>query len=88
MSNKSDNTAFPCPPGPDDEIGSTGMSLREWYAGQALPGVIQMATLVAVESAKAGLADKEFSDAQFDPHKWAHAAIEVADAMMKKLGYD
>lgn len=48
-----------------------GMSLRDWFAGQALGGVI----LLAMEVAKAGLPAA-------DPKIMARQAYEIADAML------
>ena len=39
MSDRDGGPAFPIPES-DHSQGQTGMTLRQWYAGQALPGLI------------------------------------------------
>ena len=59
--------AFPNPSGDDSD--NNGMTLRDWFAGQALAGWI------------ASTRDSEASE--WDATWWARKAYETADAMLK-----
>ena len=65
--------AFPFPSGPEPKVDryhdrSEGMSLRDWFAGQALAGILSCSAVVVVGLPKFALAQD---------------AYEIADAMLK-----
>lgn len=63
-------SAFP-PPVPEWTPENKGMSLRDWFAGQALSGVIRMC---AGDTRREGETIDEY---------FARAAYEIADAMLE-----
>lgn len=72
MSEHENPQAFPVPPasfGPSGDlaVATEGMTLRDWFAGQALMGII------------AGCAG---SGLTYDDHEAAEDAFQVADAML------
>jgi hypothetical protein len=67
---RADEPAFPIHP---DDLKPTGLTVREWYAGQALAGVILAAELCYAFGKRA-----EASDAD----EYAHDAFLIADAML------
>jgi len=76
--------AFPVPPdgiGPSGEICrvySVGLTMRDWFAGMALPHVVTMGYNVSIEAAKVG----KCVDGMMDAKQWAETAYEIADAMI------
>ena len=70
-------SAFPCAafgPNPKDEIYQYGMNLREWYAGQAIIGILIGREKALLEAHKTG----------YDAYKIAaYEAYEIADAMLE-----
>lgn len=80
MSNKHDGgPAFP--PRWDPKTHPSGMSLRDWFAGQALNGLIQKLPLID-RSGQFGepLSDSEIWEFKLDV---AESAYRYADAMLK-----
>ncbi len=69
--------AFPC--GPDDKSGWSaeyGMSMRDYFAGQALPAACTLAFANI----------RQATDMQLLPEEWAaRIAVGVADAVMAAL---
>ena len=68
MSKRTGGQAFPRPGG-----GSPGMTLRQWYAGQALAGPCAALSLDDI---------KRFNE--LDPDRCARIAFEFADAMLEE----
>lgn len=72
MSSKANDPAFPTPPvyceteGVQADAGQGGMTMREWYAGQAL----------------AGLLASRLASSSPDPELVSAAAFRMADAML------
>lgn len=52
------------------KIEHRGMSLRDWYAGQALAGMMAC--------------DPTFADGKYEPSLVARSCFELADAMIKE----
>jgi hypothetical protein len=59
-----------------DGGGENGMSIRDWFAGQALPAVI------AATSAGQHFPGDGFNDERPIPVRMAHDAYAIADAML------
>ena len=70
MKNRNDETAFPVPIGQTDER-QWGMSLRDWFMGQALQGLIEPDDAHYLENNPKRLA------------LVASVAYQMADAMME-----
>lgn len=62
--------AFPRPANPPYNSSANGMSLRDWFAGQALAGIMANARLVTV-----------LAESKQDP---ASCAFEMAEFMMEE----
>jgi hypothetical protein len=69
MSTPANPPAFPCPPS-GDFAAHSGMSLRDWIAGQALPSVI-------VRCSEDALINRETIEQLF-----ARKSYRIADAML------
>lgn len=57
-----------------------GMTLRDYFAGQALPAIIQMTTDLTILAAKVGVPNP---DQLIVAEQYASTSYEVADAMLK-----
>jgi hypothetical protein len=87
--------AFPVPPNSTDDahrsaygsVGAPGMSLRDWFAGQALHGILAKSW----NPNSSGNGSREWSTSfRIGPNQAASRAYEYADAMLaqrqKKAG--
>ena len=69
MSKDIGGSAFP-DPSPNDEDSPTGMTLRDWFAGQAIIGGLTVATSMAAQ----GIASNE--------HGLAEDCYKIADSLI------
>lgn len=68
------------------ENSKTGMSMRDWFAGQALSGINACADELSIDyvAESIGLTKKEYDSQKHWPIFCANRAYAMADAMLKE----